>query len=309
VEKNSETPGARFSYSRVKPEAHPVKFALIPVNIGVSDADTLVRVAQKAEQVGVESVWTFEHVIVPLDYESRYPYNPSGKMNIPPETNFVDPLLALALIAANTEELRLGTGVNILSQASPLYVAKQAASLDLISNGRFMLGVGIGWLREEFDAVGVPFERRGARFDDYLEGMRKVWSGDVVEHQSDFVSWSGFKSYPLPVQKPFPVHIGGSKGKVFERIARFGDGWFAPAAGIDQLAELMKPLEQACAAVDRDVSGIEISSMWVPPMEGPEVIPRYEDLGVDRLIVPVQALGVQDPVAAAEKLGETIARA
>jgi alkanesulfonate monooxygenase SsuD/methylene tetrahydromethanopterin reductase-like flavin-dependent oxidoreductase (luciferase family) len=171
-----------------------------------------------------------------------------------------------------------------------------------------MLGVGIGWLREEFDALGVPFERRGARFDDYLQAMRKVWSGDVVEHQSDFVQWTGFKSHPLPVQKPFPVHIGGSKGKAFERIAKYAEGWFAPTANIDQLSTLLKPLEQACEAEGRDVSTVEVSCMWIPAMEGAELIPRYEDLGVDRLIVPLQALGTADPIEATEKLGDVIAK-
>lgn len=285
-----------------------MKFALIPVNIGVEDAETITQVGRKAEEVGLESVWTFEHVIVPIDYASKYPYSGDGKMAVTPETNFVDPLLALTAIAANTKTLRLGTGVNILSQASPLYLAKQAASLDLISGGRFMLGVGIGWLREEFDALGVPFERRGARFDDYLQAMRKVWSGDVVEHKSDFVQWTGFKSHPLPVQQPFPVHIGGSKGKAFDRIAKYAEGWFAPTANIDQLSELLKPLEQACLACDRDVKTVEISAMWVPPMEDVSLIPRYEDLGVDRLIVPLQALGTANPVEATEKLGELIAK-
>ncbi len=285
-----------------------MKFALIPVNIGVGDAETITQVGQKAEEVGLESVWTFEHVIVPVDYASKYPYSDNGKMAVTPETNFVDPLLALTAIAANTEKQRLGTGVNILSQASPLYLAKQAASLDLISGGRFMLGVGIGWLREEFDALGVPFERRGARFDDYLQAMRKVWSGDVVEHKSDFVQWTGFKSHPLPVQQPFPVHIGGSKGKAFDRIAKYAEGWFAPTANIDQLSALLKPLEQACEAEGRDVSTIEISAMWVPPMEDASLIPRYEDLGVDRLIVPLQALGTANPIEATEKLGELIAK-
>ena len=148
-------------------------------------------------------------------------------MGVTPETNFVDPLVALSAIAASTKTVRLGTGVNILSQANPLFLAKQAASLDWISGGRFMLGVGIGWLKEEFAAMGVPFDRRGARFDDYVQAMRKVWSGDVVEHQSDFLSWTGFKSYPVPVQDPLPVIIGGSKGKAFQRIAKYGDGWYA----------------------------------------------------------------------------------
>ncbi|HEY5646261.1 MAG TPA: TIGR03619 family F420-dependent LLM class oxidoreductase, partial [Pseudomonadales bacterium] len=179
-----------------------MKFGLIPVNIGVQSAAQMVGLAQLAEHSGYESVWTFEHVIVPVNYDSKYPYNASGKMGVTPETVMVDPLIALAAIAGATKTVRLGTGVNILSQVNPLYMAKQAASLDFASGGRFMLGVGIGWLREEFEALGVPFERRGARFDDYVVAMKKVWSGEVVEHQSDFISWSGFKSYPLPVQKP-----------------------------------------------------------------------------------------------------------
>ena len=139
-----------------------MKVGIIPVNIGPESGAQMIQLAQLAESLGYESVWTFEHVIVPVDYESKYPYNASGKMGAPPETNFVDPLIALSAIAASTSRIRLGTGVNILSQVNPIYMAKQAASLDFISNGRFMLGVGIGWLREEFEALGVPFERRGA---------------------------------------------------------------------------------------------------------------------------------------------------
>ena len=134
-----------------------------------------------------------------------------------------------------------------------------------------------------------------------------MWSGGVVEHQSDFLSWSGFKSHPTPAQDPLPVHIGGSKGKAFERIAKYGQGWYAPTARIEQLAELMKRLEQACAAEGRDPASVEVSCMWIPAMEGADVVARYEELGVDRLIVPLQALGVAGPVEAAEKLGELIA--
>ena len=284
-----------------------MKIGLIPVNVGVSRAEQIVAVARKAEDVGIESVWTFEHVVVPVEYESKYPYSPNGKMGTTPETNFVDPLIALAAIATATTKIRLATGVNILSQANPLFLAKQAASLDFVSNGRFMLGVGIGWLKEEFAALGTPFERRGARFDDAIQAMKKVWSEDVVEHQSDFISWSGFKSYPLPVQKPhLPLIIGGTKGKAFERTAKYGDGWFAPTAGPEQLAPMLEELKKACEAVDRDPGTVEISTMWIDVAGGMDVLRRYEDLGVSRLIVPVFALGGGDPMAALEKLGEEV---
>ena len=180
-----------------------MKIGLIPVNVGVPNAAGMVGLAQLAEGLGFESVWTFEHAIVPNEYQSKYPYSPDGKMGVTPETNFVDPLIALTAVAAQTKTIRLGTGVNILSQANPLYVAKQAASLDFVSGGRFELGVGIGWLKEEFQAAGTPFERRGARFDDYIQAMRKLWSGETVEHQSEFIDWTGFKK--LSRARPEPL--------------------------------------------------------------------------------------------------------
>ena len=226
-------------------------------------------------------------------------------MGAEPETVMVDPLVALAAVAGATTTLRLGTGVNILSQVNPLYMAKQAASLDFVSNGRFMLGVGIGWLREEFEALGVPYERRGARFDDYVVAMKKVWSGDVVEHQSDFISWSGFKSYPLPVQKPhLPIITGGSAGKIFERTARHANGWFAPMGDPKDLKPALEKLAAACAAIDRDPSEIEITCMW-PGQGGRDFLGALEDVGVSRVVVPIMALG-PDPVEGIQKLAADV---
>jgi probable F420-dependent oxidoreductase len=283
-----------------------MKIGLIPVNVGVPNAQAMIGMAQLAESVGFESLWTFEHAIVPNDYESKYPYSPNGKMGATPETNFVDPLIALTAVAAQTKTIRLGTGVNILSQANPLYVAKQAASLDFVSNGRFELGVGIGWLREEFVAAGTPFERRGARFDDYVQAMRKIWSGETVEHESEFLDWSGFKSYPVPIQKPFPVVIGGTKGKAFARVAQYGNGWFAPTGSPDQLAPLMGELDAACKAAGRDRGEIEVTAMWFPNPADLSDVDRYRDMGVGRLVVPVPALGKGNPVDNLKAFGENV---
>jgi probable F420-dependent oxidoreductase len=282
-----------------------MKIGLIPVNVGIKSVDQMVGLAQYAESIGVESAWTFEHAMVPLDYASKYPYSPNGKMGAKPDTNFIDPLIALTAVAANTTTIRLGTGINIVSQANPLLLAKQVASLDLISNGRFMLGTGIGWLQEEFEAMGVPFERRGARFDDYIVAMKKVWSGEVVEHQSDFINWSGFKSYPVPVQKPgVPIIMGGTKGKTYERLAKYADGWFAPTDSAESLAPMLEPLKASCAEFGRDYDSIEITSMW-NNQGGLDAIKAFGDLGVSRVIVPVFALD-GDPVTGLTKLGEEI---
>ncbi len=260
-----------------------MKIGIIPVNVGYTAIGQIVAIARAAEAAGFESAWTFEHVIVPAEYASRYPYAASGKMGIPPETNLIDPLIALATIAAHTTRLRLGTGVNILPQVNPLLLAKQAASLDFASGGRLMLGLGIGWLAEEFRAMGVPFERRGARYDDYVAALRKVWSGELVEHRSEFLDWSGFKSYPLPVQRPLPVIVGGNKGKAFERIARLGDGWFAPCEKPEELAPMIGELARACEAIGRDPAEIEITAMWRPET-GLERVQAMREAGAHRLV-------------------------
>ncbi|MAE94067.1 MAG: LLM class F420-dependent oxidoreductase [Deltaproteobacteria bacterium] len=282
-----------------------MKIGVVGINIGVSSGEEMIGFARLAEEIGLESVWTFEHVMVPVDYASTYPYTQDGKMAATPETNMIDPLISLSAVAAETRTLRLGTGINILPQTNPLSLAKQAASLDFISGGRFMLGVGIGWLAEEFKAMGVPFEKRGARHDDYIQALRKVWAGEVVEHQSEFVDWSGFKSYPLPVQRPLPLVIGGSKGRVFERVARYGEGWFSPTTSLEQILPLLDPLDAALAAQGRERSAVEITTMWVPPLEPVEQLPRYEEAGVQRVLVPMVLMGEQ-PQEGLKRFGDEV---
>ncbi len=197
-----------------------MKFGLIPINVGASAPEQIIATAQAAEAAGFESIWTFEHVMLPVQNKSRYPYNETGELGLAPETPLFDPLITLAALAMQTKTIRLGTGVNIVSQTNPLLLAKQLATLDVLCAGRLIFGAGIGWLQQEFDAMGVPFAHRGARFDDYMVAMKKVWSGEVVEHESPFLSWHGFKSFPLPVQKPgIPIVMGGNAGKILQRIA------------------------------------------------------------------------------------------
>ena len=284
-----------------------MKFGIIPVNVGGPEVKFAADLAVKAESVGMESVWTFEHVMVPVDYESKYPYAKTGKMPAKPESHFIDPLIQLANIAARTKKLRLATGVNILPQANPLLLAKQAASIDFISDGRLMLGLGIGWLKEEFEALGVPFERRGARYDDYVAAMKKVWSGETVEHKSEFVNFTGFKSYPLPVQKPHPpIIIGGTTKRAFRRVAELGDGWFAPQFDATRLAEQLKELRAVAEEHGRDPSTIEVTTMWPYPDHGDDTVERYAEMGVSRLVVPLQFLAKGNVVENLDKFGEEV---
>lgn len=284
-----------------------MKFGIIPINIGPTAApDIMTALARHAESAGVESLWTFEHVIVPEEYESPYPYHSSGKMAASPETPFVDPLIALTYAAANTTTIRLGTGVNILSQTNPLLLAKQAASLDHLSGGRLLLGLGVGWLAEEFRAMSVPFERRGVRGDDSLAAMKKVWSGEVVEHESEFLSWHGFKSYPLPVQRPHPpLIIGGNSQAALRRVARFGDGWFAPSSKPEDLIPRIATLREEAGKIGRDPSEIEITAFWTQAGKGMETVKAYADAGAHRLVAPLGTLG-DDPIQGIDSLAETV---
>ena len=282
-----------------------MRFGLTSINVGLSSED-IVALAILAESVGLESLWTFEHVMVPIDYTSRYPYSRGGKMPVTPTTAFYDPLITLAHLAAVTETLRLGTGVNILPQHNPLYLAKQVATLDSLSQGRLSLGLGVGWLREEFEALGVPFARRGARFDDYLRAMKQLWSGDEVQHESDFLTWRGFKSFPRPAQRPHPpIIIGGTSKAAFRRVVRHGDGWFAPNRGLEQLAAWIDELSQVAGQEGRGMASVEISAMWHWGQEW-ESIEAYEALGVSRLVTPVWALG-PEPRTGLEALGAKLA--
>ncbi|MBW2403142.1 MAG: LLM class F420-dependent oxidoreductase [Deltaproteobacteria bacterium] len=273
-----------------------MKIGIVSINVGgPSTAEKMVGIAQHAEAAGIESVWTFEHVVVPVDYESKYPYDRSGKMPAAPETCFFDPLISLAHVAGATKTIRLGTGVNIFPQTNPMLFAKQTASLDALSGGRLTLGLGIGWLAEEYQAMGTPFERRGARFDDYLEAVKKVWSGDVVEHESDFLSWHGFKSYPTPVQKPHPpILIGGTTTKTLERVVNAADGWYAPSDSQEVLTDKIGQLKEMAAQVGRPFDSIDITTNWRIAVN-PDALPEFEDLGITRAVVLLGATGESVP--------------
>ncbi len=278
----------------------PVPVGIVPVNAGHYLAPgALTDVARAAEDAGFESLWTFEHVIVPERYESLYPYNPTGKLAVSGGDRFVDPLIALTWVAACTERLRLGTGVNILTQVNPLYLAKQASSLDHLSGGRLSLGLGVGWLREEFDALGVPFADRGGRADEYIDAMTAAWSGEVVDFDGRYVQWHDFRMLPTPVQRPrIPIVIGGTSDGAIRRVVARGDGWYVIHKDLAHFSELMQRFRRECDAQGRDPSSVEITAYWNYLREGLDGAQAYVDAGVARLLVNLQALRMGRPLEA-----------
>ena len=209
-----------------------VKLGLMFVNSGpFADPQLFAHLAQTAERCGFESIWTVEHVVIPHDYKSPYPYSPSGKIPGPEDVAISDPLLPLAYAAAITKNLKLGTGVLILPQRHPLYVAKEIATLDVLSNGRMLLGIGSGWLEEEFQALGLDFHERGKRTDEAIQSLRALWGEGASSFHGRHFNFGPVQCFPKPVRKTgVPIIVGGHSPAAARRAGRYGNGFF-PAIG------------------------------------------------------------------------------
>ena len=238
--------------------------------------------ARLAVELGFESVWAAEHVVMPARYESTYPYAKSGRMPIP-DAALPDPLVWLTWLAAAAPELRLGTYVVILPQHEPLALAKAAASLDQLSDGRLLLGVGLGWLREESEALGVPFAKRGARADEFIPAMRALWREPVASFTGEHVRFEKVKCNPRPVREEgVPILVGGHSPAAARRAGRLGDGFIPLGGGAGELASLLETMEGAAQEAGRDPAAIEITRPG--PADG-EAARALADAGVTRMLV------------------------
>jgi probable F420-dependent oxidoreductase len=267
-----------------------MKFGLMYSNTGMGASAAGARdLTTRAERLGFESLWTVEHVVVPSGYESKYPYDKSGKMAGGAEDyDLPDPLIWLAYVAAITDRIKLATGILIVPQRNPLVLAKEVATLDALSHGRMILGVGVGWLEEEFVALGVPFADRGRRLDDYLAAMRALWQQDKASVDTTYTSFANCISRPRPVRGTVPIVVGGHSPAAARRAAKFGDGFFPGAGKIDELRSLLDVLRRECDAIGRDPSEIELTLAGGGRTfdETASRIEQLEELGVDRLILP-----------------------
>jgi probable F420-dependent oxidoreductase len=277
-----------------------MKFGLWFCNTGrYVDPSPAASLAQAAEAAGFESLWTVEHTIVPAGYASAYPYAASGKMpGGRDDFPLPDPLIWMAFVAASTTTIKLGTGILILPQHNPLLAAKQIATLDHLSRGRVLLGIGIGWLREEFSALGVPFEERGARTDEYVAALRELWSAEKPTFNGRFVSFKDAYCRPQPVKKAVPIIVGGHSDAAARRAGRIGDGFFPYSREQDRLIGIAR--EEARAA-RRDPDKLEITTSLPPDVAWLDDLRR---LGVRRVLVPmVGAARLNPPIRGPEDLG------
>jgi probable F420-dependent oxidoreductase len=260
-----------------------MKFALFACNMGAcADPKVAARVARAAEAAGFESLWVGEHVVLP---DPQAPPSP-----VPPFTPMLDPTVALAFLAAHTESVRLGTGIIILPQRNPLVLAKELASLDVLSGGRLIFGIGVGYLKPEFDALGVSFAHKGARTEEYLRAMIAIWTMDQPRFEGRFASFAGVQARPQPAQKPHPeIVFGGHTPEAYSRAARLARGWYGFALDVEGTKKSIAGLRAACAEQGRRFEELEISVTPMPERErlvlDRAAAERYAETGVQRLIL------------------------
>jgi probable F420-dependent oxidoreductase len=244
---------------------------------------------QLAEGKGVHGIWVPEHVLFFPDYASTYPYSDSGRMPGDPE-GLLDPFTALTFIAAHTQRVRLGTGICLVPQRQPVYTAKMVADVDYLSGGRVDFGVGIGWLKEEFQNLGMDFASRGARTEEYLLAMKALWSEGISEFKGQTLNLEPCHFNPKPVQRPHPpIIFGGESDAAMRRVARLGDGWYGYDLTPEDLGRRLNSLDAGLASTGRDRSQIQVI---VGPNRHPvteQTLYEYSAVGADQVVVPMFA--------------------
>lgn len=247
--------------------------------------EVIDAVAVAAERAGIATLWSGEHVVMVDESASRYPYSDDGKIAVPAEADWIDPLIGLSFVAAATTTIRIATGVLLLPEHNPVLVAKQAASLDRLSGGRLTLGIGIGWSKEEFDALGVAFERRGARTREYVDAMRTLWRNDLASFDGEFVNFADIRVNPKPVRdQRIPIVLGGNSDAALRRVAMWGDGWYGfNLESVDAVAERVRALRELCDEHGRDPSELRLAVALQELQPGDPV--ALAALGIDELVI------------------------
>lgn len=261
-----------------------MKIGFFAVGIGATVEPAVVRAAaMAAERLGFATIWAPEHVVLVEEYASQYPYS-SGRFPGPPDIPIGDPFTTLAYAAACTSTIRLGTGICLVPEHNPLVLAKTAATLDRLSGGRFILGAGVGWLAEEFQALGIPFERRSQRTREYIEVMRRLWREPVSTHEGEFAKFDGVLSFPKPANgSSIPVWFGGESPAALRRVAQYGDGWLGFKVMPDEAAAKIRQIETLLAANGRRRADVTLAvSPYAQPIAADD-LKRYRDAGADEV--------------------------
>jgi probable F420-dependent oxidoreductase len=265
-----------------------MKIGVFAIGIGnLARPEMIATMATQAERLEFATVWAPEHLLFVEQYASKYPYARGADLPVPTDLPLLNPFVALTWAAARTSRIRLATGICLVPEYNPLLLAKICASLDYLSGGRFALGIGIGWLREEFTALGIPWERRATRTREYIEAMRGLW-GNQHDYRGEFVNYKGALSYPKPaLGAKLPILVGGQSDAALKRAAAYGDGWCGFNLTPAETAVAVNRIRELRAANGRGAEPFEFS---VSPVidATPDDLRRYRDAGIDELyLTPV----------------------
>ena len=276
-----------------------MKFGLLPpYRAGaVAEPEWITRFAQHAELCGFDSLYVAEHMVVPAGYTSEYPYAPDGRMTLPDHADIPDPLDLLAFIAGCTTTLGLGTGLLVLPEHHPVQLAKRLATIDRLSGGRLTIGVGVGWLKEELEALDIDPTTRGARADECIEAMRLLWREDEATFHGQFFSFTRACSFPKPVREGVPIHIGGHSAAAARRAGRLGDGFHPLGLTGALLDERIGQLRDAALAAGRDPDAIEITLGGLLDQLDDERLAVAEKAGAVRLVLSNRVKDIDEACA------------
>lgn len=274
-----------------------------PFRSPVATGEFLAALGRQSEERGIASLWLGEHVVTFPEYQSKYPGSPDGVFRFPEGSGLMDMVASIGYLSACTTTLRLGTGICILPQNNPVYVAKEYATLDFLSNGRLDFGVGVGWSWEEFEACGAPFERRGARCDEYLEVIRTLWCDEVSAFDGEFYQLPPCHLYPKPVQQPMvPITIGGHSKAALKRAAKYGSGWYGINLSPNATAAVLADLDRALADVGRDRTDFKIVMGATGDHIEVDLVDQYAEVGVTELLIPFLRQGTKHLEANLDRL-------
>jgi probable F420-dependent oxidoreductase len=285
--------------------------AHLPVYGAAATRDAVLGFARRVEALGFDALWVSDHVVVPWSIASRYPYNASGDFPLSPATPFLEPLTTLGLVAGATERIRLGTSVLVLPHRHPVLAAKMLATLDHLAPGRVILGAGVGWMREEIEMLGAPFEQRGAWSDEAIEVMRACWRDERVRHHGRFFRFDDLGVMPKPARGTIPIWIGGDTPRALRRVARLGDGWHAAFPTVGALRRGLDALRRACADAGRDMATLTLSCrVGLPARRPPEdtvaELRALADLGIAHVTLESAARSLDEMLTLYERFAKEV---
>ncbi len=286
-----------------------MEVGLFSIGMGrTAHPEIIAQIARKADDVGFAILWAPEHVVLFEDeaYRSRYPYNDTGRIAAQ-QADFLDPFTALTFAAAHSQRIKLGTGICLVPERNPLITAKLVASVDRLSQGRFVFGVGIGWLKEEFQALGISPVRRAERTCEYLEAMRALWTQDTPSFSGEFCSFPPLKALPQPVQRPYPpILFGGNTEPALRRAVYNGDGWFGFNVSPAEAGPLVQSLRRHAAAAGRKDVLISLAPATRLAQVTLDDLKRYHDAGVQQVTVRLPTTHPEQIDAALEEMAERL---